>query len=115
MTKNNYYLHLINGVVVGYHSNEIDKDVLPKGEKFLPIETDTPASYLNLDEKQIYLDPLPEVSHDLTDRNTLSYRRQELKKMFYEIQFTEVIKEDATDLKADYEIKLREYNALKTE
>ena len=113
MTKNKYYLHLINGVVVGYHSNEIDKDVLPKGEKFLPIETDTPASYLNLDEKQIYLDPLPEVSHDLTDRNTLSYRRQELKRLFYEINFTVAIKEDAKDLQLLYDTKLHEYNDLK--
>ena len=114
MTKNNYYLHLINGVVVGYHSNEIDKDVLPKGEKFIPIETDSPANYLTLDEKQIYLDPLPEVSHDLTDRDTLTYRRQELKKLFYEIQFTNAIVEDSKALQAEFDSKLIEYTNLKS-
>lgn len=113
MTKNDYYLHIVEGVVVGFHNYEIDKDVLPRGEKLIKVQTDNPTNYLGLDEKQIFLDPLPEVEHDVTDKESLDYRRQELKRLFYEIQFTNEILEDAKDLQALYETKLREYNALK--
>lgn len=113
MTTTNYYLQLVDGIVSAYHSHEIDKDVLPKGEKLIKIETDNPSAYLGLDEKQIYLDPLPEVNHDTVDKDTLNYRRQELKKMFYEIQFTNKIGEDSKELEVEFETKLREYNALK--
>ena len=113
MTQNTYYLHIETGKVIGYHSDLIDAKILPKGEKLIEIITDNPSKYVGLDEKQIYLDPLPEVSHDLTDRNTLSYRRQELKRLFYEINFTVAIKEDAKDLQLLYDTKLHEYNDLK--
>lgn len=113
MTKTNYYLHIVKRVVVAFHSNEIDKDVLPKGEKLIKVETDNPTDYLGLKEDEIFLDPLPKANHDVTDRESLDYRRQELKRLFYEIQFTKGILEDAKDLEALYEAKLREYNDLK--
>lgn len=113
MTQNTYFLHLQNSIVVGFHSDDIDAKLLPKGEKTIKILTNEPSKYLGLDEKQIFLDPLPEVNHDVTDKESLSYRRQELKRLFYEIQFTKGILEDAKVLEAEYDTKLREYNELK--
>ena len=115
MTKTNYYLHIVERVVVAFHSNEIDKDVLPKGEKLIKVETDNPTDYLGLKEDEIFLDPLPKVNHDVTDRESLDYRRQELKRLFYEIQFTKAIEEDAKELELLYDTKLREYRELKAE
>lgn len=112
MTQNTYYLHLETGKVIGYHTDLIDPKILPKDEKLIEIITDNPTKYIGLDEKQIFLDPLPEPK-DETDRESLTYRRQELKRLFYEIQFTNGILEDAKDLEALYEAKLREYNELK--
>ena len=113
MTQNTYFLHLQNSTVVGFHSDEIDANLLPRGEKTIKVLTNEPTAYLGLDEKQIFLNPLPAVEHDVTDKESLDYRRQELKRMFYEIQFTKGILEDAKDLDALYDAKLREYNALK--
>lgn len=50
----------------------------------------------------------------LQEQNTRTFvgLRNELKTLFYEIQFTDSIKEDSTDLKIQYEVKFREYNAL---
>ena len=112
MKQNTYYLHIETRKVIGYHSDLIDAKILPKGEKLIEIITDNPSKYVGLDEKQIFLDPLPEPK-DETDKNLLDYRRHELKKLFYEIQFTNEILEDAKDLQALYETKLREYNELK--
>jgi hypothetical protein len=113
MTQNTYFLHLQNSIVVGFHSDDMDPEFLPRGEKTIKVLTNEPSKYLGLDEKQIFLDPLPEVEHDVTDKESLDYRRQELKRLFYEIQFTQGILEDAKDLEALYEVKLREYNELK--
>ena len=112
MTQNTYYLHLETGKVIGYHTDSIDPKILPKGEKLIEIITDNPTKYIGLDEKQIFLDPLPEPK-DETDRESLTYRRQELKRLFYEINFTVAIKEDAKDLQLLYDTKLREYRELK--
>lgn len=112
MTQNTYYLHIETSKVIGYHSDLIDAKILPKGEKLIEIITDNPSKYVGLDEKQIFLDPLPEPK-DETDRDSLSFRRQELKRLFYEIQFTKGILEDAKVLEAEYDTKLREYNELK--
>ena len=113
MIKNDYYLHLAERVVVGYYNYEMDQNVLPKGEKLIKVQTDKPSSYLGLDESEIFLDPLPEVNHDVTDRDTSDYRRQELKRMYYEIQFTDRIKEDSKEMAADFERKLLIYNEEK--
>ena len=113
MTKNDYYLHIVEGFVVAFQNYEIDKNVLPRGEKLIKVQTDNPTDYLGLHEKQIFLDPLPKVEHDVTDKESLDYRRQELKRLFYEIQFTKGILEDAKDLEILYDTKLREYNELK--
>jgi hypothetical protein len=113
MTQNTYFLHLQNSTVVGFHSDDIDATLLPRGEKTIKVLTNEPSKYLGLDEKQIFLDPLPEVEHDVTDYDTLPNRRQELKRLFYEIQFTKGILEDAKHLGTSYDTKLREYNDLK--
>lgn len=113
MTQNTYFLHLKDAIVVGFHSDDIDPEFLPRGEKTIKVLTNEPSKYLGLDEKQIFLDPLPEVEHDVTDKESLDYRRQELKRLFYEIQFTKGILEDAKDLELLYDTKLREYNELK--
>lgn len=112
MTQNTYYLHLETGKVIGYHTDLIDAKILPRGEKLIEIITDNPSKYIGLYENQILLDPLPEPT-DETDRDSLSYRRQELKRMFYESQFTKGILEDTKDLELLYDTKLKEYNALK--
>ena len=113
MTQNTYFLHLQDSIVVGYHSDDIDSEILPRGEKTIKVLTNEPTKYLGLDEKQIFLDPLPEVEHDVTDKESLDYRRQELKRLFYEINFTVAIEEDAKDLQLLYDTKLREYRELK--
>lgn len=113
MTQNTYFLHLKDAIVVGFHSDDIDPKFLPKGEKTIKVLTNEPTKYLGLDEKQIFLDPLPEVEHDVTDKESLDYRRQELKRLFYEINFTVAIEEDAKDLQLLYDTKLREYRELK--
>lgn len=115
MTQNTYFLHLKDSYVVGYHSDDIDPKLLPKGEKTIKVLTNEPSKYLGLDEKQIFLDPLPEVNHDVTDKESLDYRRQELKRLFYEIQFTKAIEEDVKELELLYDTKLREYRELKAE
>lgn len=114
MTQNIYFLHLKDAIVVGNHSDDIDPKLLPKGEKTIKVLTNEPSKYLGLDEKQIFLDPLPEVEHDVTEKKRFVFRH-ELKRLFYEIQFTNKIEEDSKQLEIDFKIKFREYNALKTE
>lgn len=113
MITNDYYLHVAERVVVGYYNYEIDQEVLPKGEKIIKVQTEAPSNYLGLNESEIFLDPLPEVNHDVTNRDTTEYRRQELKRMFYEIQFTDRIKEDSKEMAAEFERKLLIYNEEK--
>jgi len=99
-------------MIIGYHTDLIDSKILPKGEKLIEIETNNPARYINLKESEIYDDPLPEPA-DQTDKNSLSFKRQTLKNLFYEIQFTNEIGEDSTDLQAEYDLKLTDYNESK--
>ena len=113
MTQNTYFLHIKDSYVVGYHSDDIDPKLLPKGEKTIKVLTNEPSKYLGLDEKQIFLDPLPEVNHDVTDKESLSYRRKELKRLLYEIKLKKGILEDEKVLEAEYDTKLSEYNELK--
>ncbi|MFY7938499.1 MAG: hypothetical protein ACOVOQ_14045 [Flavobacterium sp.] len=109
MTKNIYYLHIVNGIVAGFHSYKVDKKNVPENEKFIEVETTNPTNYIGLDEKEIFLDPLPPVIRDTVDKTTKLYLRSELKKLFYEIQFTKAIDEDVKELEVLYETKLREY------
>lgn len=115
MTKNIYYLHIVNGIVAGFHSYKVDEKNVPENEKFIEVETTNPTNYIGLDEKEIFLDPLPPVIRDTVNKKTKAYLRSELKKLFSEIQFTKAIEEDTKELELLYDTKLLEYRNLKNE
>lgn len=112
MTKTIYYLHIKGSIVIAYNSHESDSESLPRGEKFIKVETNNPNDYLGLNEKQILMNPLPVVS-PYEGENTLNVARVELKKLYLEIQFTKFIGEDIKELETSFNKKLDEYNELK--
>lgn len=110
MTTATYYLQLESDTVVGYHSYEVPKVNFDKASDIVRISTNEPEKYIGLARNQILLDPLPLPTPDESYKNEQSWRRNELKRLFYEIQFTVELTEDKTALKLEYDNILIEYN-----
>lgn len=110
---NDYYFLLENLIVIGWQTYSIDKDILPDGQELIKVSTSTPDAYIGLTKSQMFDDPLPAPVPDESYKDELSYKRQELKDLYFEIKFTEGIGESIVDLQADFDAKLIEYNDSK--
>lgn len=109
-----YFFLIKDGVAVGYLDYEPSEDALEVYDDVVRLETDQlPDLYIGLTPEQFQEDPLPEPEAKHDYENTQTYRRHKLKELYSELKFTTEILEDTTDLQAEYDALLLEYNNRK--
>ena len=110
-----YFFESHNGFCVGYHMQDLNREALPAGVDITEVTTThDPNRYIGLDKAQLTVANPDFPDADPTDRESVSWRRGELYRLYYEIQFTTELGEDTTALQAEYDTKKADYLALTT-
>ncbi len=117
MAKVKVFLEVENGTIVGYHSDKISSEFLPKGTKIVEKEIEEPGVLLGLDEKFIEANPkeLEKESGkilELDRAKPADVTRNNLKSILIDIQLAEALDEDISDLKREFEKLKKAYKAL---
>ncbi|GLB51693.1 hypothetical protein NBRC110019_07320 [Neptunitalea chrysea] len=113
-TTGTYFFYLENDVVKGYYNELPSTDNLSTKEEFIKkVIQDDPNKYLGLTKTELESENPTFPEADPTDRDSLEYRRKELKKRYFEITFTTELGEDTTTLQAEYDALKLEYTNLR--
>lgn len=120
MAKVKVYLEVEDGVIVGYHNDEIEQSNLPPNTKIIEKEIDDPGLLLGLNEKFISSDTkiirkmANKKMEEFQSESKVIVTRAQLKSLLIDIQLAEELDEDNTDLKKQFNTLKKEYKAIKT-
>lgn len=122
MEKIESYFQIENGIVIGYHSDEIDNTLLPEGTKMVKANVENPDLLLGLDEKFIKendREKIQEVSNNFfieTQKIPIKDSiKKRLKSLLIDIKLAEELDEDVTELRKQFNTLKKEYKSVHKE
>lgn len=104
------YLEVLDGIIIAYHSDEIDEKDLPLGHTIVFAQVEDPATLLGLSTRYIALD-----IKDRPVQNTLPQKdilRAQLRTLSIDIDLAVRLKEDTTALQTQFNELAVQYKDL---
>lgn len=107
----NVYLEIEKGVIIAYHSDMVDENILPTGNTLVSAQVEDPATLLGLTTRYIDLDITERpVQNTIPETDVL---RAKLKSLSIEIDLAEKLKENTDTLQAQFLDLETQYNNSK--
>lgn len=118
MAEVEVYLEVEDGIIIGYHDYEVDKDVLPKGTKFVKFTSDNPDLLMGLEEKYINEDikEVKKASEEYLKVNRpseIDICFGKLRALYLDIKLKEELGDTTDELEKEFEKLKKEYKLLK--
>lgn len=106
------YLEIEKGIIIAYHSDDIDENNLPSGHTIVFAQVEDPATLLGLPTRYITLDINDRpIQSTIPDKDIL---RAKLRSLSIDIDLAVRMKENIDDLTAQFQVLEVEYNNLNT-
>lgn len=110
VNKPYYYFEVADGIIVGHHSDDLNKNFLPVGTEIVKASADNPNALVGLNKKYLKSKTLPKITQ--SNEQIIRYKKGRLRVLKSEIDLLIDIGDEDT---SEYRSAIQEYENLKKE